>query len=200
MPNSSPDFDFAALIDAALAGSTEAANLLFNTVRPCLRAVAGPMLADALRAKVDPSDLVQEAVADALAGLPQFNGSTCEEFVVWLRAIQRNRAGKLRDAFAADKRDLRRERSIETLTDVASSDTPSQHAIFNEQVELRQIAWLQLSADDREVLDLHTFQGLPYEEVARRMGRSVAAVRRLHSHAVIRWHKQTERLDAAQPE
>jgi hypothetical protein len=47
---------------------------------------------------------------------------------------------------------------------------------------------------------LHTVQRLSYKEVARRMGRSVAVVRRLRARAVIRWQKETELLDAPQRE
>src|SRR5579864_5410581 len=65
-----------------------------------------------LRAKLDPSDLVQQTLLDAHRQLAQFRGSTPDELAGWLRRMLAcNMADALR-AFARGKRDIARERSL----------------------------------------------------------------------------------------
>jgi RNA polymerase sigma-70 factor, ECF subfamily len=62
---------------------------------------------------------------------------------------------------------------------VASYSTPSQHASRREQAVLLADALAQLSEDYREVIILRHLEGLPFADVARRMGRSEDSVQKL---------------------
>src|SRR5262245_27136492 len=83
-----------------------------NQYRGYLRALAQIELGRRLRGKVDPSDIVQQSLLEAYQDLASRKGRTEAELVAWLRTIlARNLLNTARD-FAAQKRDIRRERSL----------------------------------------------------------------------------------------
>src|SRR5205085_7770000 len=112
--------------------------------RDYLRLLARLQLSPALRAKLDPSDLVQQALLKAHQARAQFRGHTEAEQAVWLRQIlARTLANAVRDLGRA-KRDVTLERSLEaSLRDssarpeawlVAEQAPPSAQAARNEQL------------------------------------------------------------------
>src|ERR1700736_5464775 len=81
--------------------------------RSYLRLLAGLQLDPRLRAKLDPSDLVQQTLLQAYQALPQFRGHSQAELAGWLRQIlARILANAPRDLGRA-RRDVARERSLE---------------------------------------------------------------------------------------
>ena len=75
----------------------------------------------------------------------------------------------------------------------AGGSSPSHQAIrVEEGVRLAEIL-ARLSDDDREVILLRNVEGLPHDEVARRMGRSPGAVRMLWARALARLRKEVEK-------
>ena len=93
------------------------------------------------------------------------------------------------DDLLAEKRDVRREISLEQIGRrleqstarlesllAEPGDSPSGHAQRNEQEILLADALAELPGDYREVILLRHIEGLPFEEVARRMDRSCGAV------------------------
>src|ERR1700738_1008847 len=84
-----------------------------ESFRSYLRLLAGLQLDPRLRAKLDPSDLVQQTLLQAYQGLPQFRGQSEAELAAWLRQIlDRHLANATRD-LGRTKRDVARERSLE---------------------------------------------------------------------------------------
>jgi RNA polymerase sigma-70 factor (ECF subfamily) len=79
---------------------------------------------------------------------------------------------------------------------VSRSSSPSSHAGRRERSACLAVQLARLPADYREVLVLRNLEGLPFSEVARRMGRSAGAVRILWVRAVdqLRRLLQTEEL------
>jgi RNA polymerase sigma-70 factor (ECF subfamily) len=67
---------------------------------------------------------------------------------------------------------------------VASYSTPSQHAARREQAVLLADALGKLPDDYREVIILRHLEGLPFAEVAGRMGRSEDSVQKLWVRAL----------------
>jgi RNA polymerase sigma-70 factor (ECF subfamily) len=150
-----------------------------------------------LQGKADPSDVVQETFLHALRDLGQFRGQSEAELAGWLRQILAARLADLvRRYCGTQARDVRLEQTVQGELDHSSQllqrglaaphSTPSGQAARHEQAAWLAQALEQLPADYREVLVLHHLQGCDFPEVARRLGRSVEAVKKLWARALAR--------------
>ena len=74
-----------------------------------------------LRAKVDASDVVQQAILHAHQSRAQFRGGTEGEWLAWLRAILANALAAAARRFDTQARDPRREHSLEGELERSSS-------------------------------------------------------------------------------
>ena len=147
-------------------------------------------LADgALRARLDPSDLVQETFLKAHRDFDRFAGATEPEMVAWLRQILvRNIANQARN-HRRQGRDVGRQVSLEAALDrssvavqralAAPLTSPSARAERREQAVLLADALERVPLDYREVFILRNLEHVPVEEIAARMDRSVNAVHKL---------------------
>jgi RNA polymerase sigma-70 factor (ECF subfamily) len=161
--------------DEAWAGSLE-------RFRGYLRLLAGLQLGPRLRARLDPSDLVQLTMLQAYKARGEFRGGTEAELAAWLRQIlARNLLNAGRDLGRA-RRDATRERSLEASSAhveawlAADQSSPSQRAERNEQLLRLADALTELPDAQREAVALHYLQGWTVAEVAGHLGRSSTAV------------------------
>src|SRR5206468_10628559 len=100
-------------------GGVEQPNL--NQYRGYLRALAQIELGRRLQGKVDSSDIVQQSLLEAHQDLAALKGKTEAELVAWLRTIlTRNQLNTARD-LTAQKRDIRRERSLARQCEASSA-------------------------------------------------------------------------------
>jgi RNA polymerase sigma-70 factor (ECF subfamily) len=146
------------------------------------------------RSKFDASDLVQQTLLEAVRDWPKFRGGSHAELAAWLRAILAHVLQHEVRHFGAQGRDLGRELSLEQALAESSrrlaealaapGSSPSQHAGRHEMELLLADALSRLPADYAEVILLRNIESLPHEEVARRMGRGVGAVRMLWVRAL----------------
>jgi RNA polymerase sigma-70 factor, ECF subfamily len=154
--------------------------------RGYLRILARMQLDPRLRPKVDPSDLVQQALLLAHKFRQRFRGQTQAELTAWLRQIlARTLANTARD-MSRQKRNLTLERSLESsLRDssarlqawlVAPGPSPSQEAERNEQLIHLSEALAELPEMQREVLILKHCHGWKLADIGAHLGRSRAAV------------------------
>jgi RNA polymerase sigma-70 factor (ECF subfamily) len=154
--------------------------------RSYLRLLARLHMDPRLRGKLDPSDLVQQTMLQAVQGLAQFRGRSEAELGAWLRQIlARNLAGAVRD-FARARRDVAREQPLEAALAASSArleawlaaeqSSPSQRAEANEQVLRLAQALEQLPEAQREALILQHWQGWSLAQIGEHLGRSVEAV------------------------
>ncbi len=90
--NSTSRSSLAELLDQARGGDREARERLFASCRNYLAIVARTEVESWLRAKVDPSDVVQQTLLDAHRGLTNFRGHTEAEWLGWLRQILNHNA------------------------------------------------------------------------------------------------------------
>jgi RNA polymerase sigma-70 factor (ECF subfamily) len=153
--------------------------------RPYLLLLARMRLDSRLRGKLDASDVVQQTLLEAHEGRGLFRGGE-REAAAWLRQIlARNLANAVRDLLR-DKRDVRRERSLEAAIEessrrlggwlAAEQSSPSERAERHEQGVRLAAALAELPEAQREALTLHHLEGRPLDEVARLAGRSREAV------------------------
>src|ERR1043166_3057323 len=81
--------------------------------RDYLRLLASTQVGPRLRVKVDPSDLVQQALLKAHQARGQFRGQSSGEMAAWLRQILAHTLADLVRDFGRERRDLDRERSLQ---------------------------------------------------------------------------------------
>jgi RNA polymerase sigma-70 factor (ECF subfamily) len=186
------------LFTAAREGSRTSLGRLLTLYTNYLKLLVSAQLDQRLRKRVSLSDIVQETFFEAHRDFDQFRGQSTAEFVAWLRRIVVNNILRVVEQhLLAEKRDVRREVSLVEmgrrleqstvrldtfLAEQASS--PSGCAVRREQEILLADALAELPADYRDVIVLRHIEGLPFEEVARRMGRSSGAVRMLWLRAL----------------
>lgn len=182
------------LLAQARAGDDAALGRLLEGYRRHLRLLAATLIGATLRVQLDPSDLVQETFLDAHRDFSHFAGAGEAEWRAWLRRIlTRNLADQAR-RFDAQARDLDRHESLEDLLErsgeaveralIDSQASPSGLALREEQAAQMADALARLPADYREVIVLRHYQGLPFEDVAQRMGKTSAAARKLWTRAL----------------
>ena len=183
------------LLRLARAGDGRALGQLFALYRNYLALLARLQVGRRLQGKVDPSDLVQETFLAGHRGFAGFRGRTEAELLGWLRSILAATLASLgRRYWGTQRRDVRLERELAGELEqsshalerglAADHSTPSQRAARREQAVLLADALGRLSADHREVMILRHLEELSFPEVARRMGRSVEAVKKLWARAL----------------
>lgn len=186
------------LIQSARDGQTEQLGKLLQFYFNYLTVLASTQLDQRLRKRLNPSDLVQETLLAAHRDFAGFRGNSPQELVGWLRQILINVLhGAIAKHVKAGKRDIRREVSIdqvETSVDrsatnlaailPARGESPSSPVLQQERALELADHLAQLRPDYREVIVLRNLQGLTFDEVAARMGRTAGAVRMLWLRAI----------------
>jgi RNA polymerase sigma-70 factor, ECF subfamily len=176
------------LLRLARAGDQGARDRLFAACRNYVAVAARAEVASWLKAKVDPSDLVQQTLLEAHRGMANFRGETEAEWLGWLRRIlEHNAADYVRQYHGVEKRRVGREVSLARDDDSERGDfglpdgaeTPSR-IVMQKELELQVAdALCTLAEDYQEVIILRSMQQLPFDEVAERMGRSRPATQML---------------------
>lgn len=183
-----------ALLAAARGGAADAIGRIFEMARGHLLEVAERELPPELRAKIGPSDLVQETAIEMQRDFARFTGTTADECFAWLREILRNNSvDAVRHYCDRRKRDVEREVSLATnanRADPALVDgrrAPDASAIRREEADALAHVLPRLSAEERQILELRYWGGMSFADMAARMGRSPKTVRRL-------WHRAVQRV------
>src|SRR3954471_13423303 len=103
------DPDTGELLDRAAAGDTPARQQLLARHRDRLRRMVAVRLDPRVAARVDPSDVVQEALLEAARKLPDYLRERPVPFYPWLRRLAWEHLLKLHQRHLAAKRDAARE-------------------------------------------------------------------------------------------
>ena len=146
--------------------------------RDYLRRLARRRLGSKLRGKLDESDIVQETMLQAHVAKDQFRGKSEPERRAWFRTILESKiAGALR-RFSRRRRDVGLETSLEPQPGeaAAATSTPSLKAAREEDLTRLAEALQALPDDQRRAVEMHHLEGLPFAEIAARMGRSKTSV------------------------
>ena len=136
---------------------------------------------------------MQDALLKASQKFGQFRGATDAELAGWLRQILARCLADFVRRYRTGARRAGREQSLKQLLDrsseaikrnlAANGTSPSGSARRRNLGVVLSDALAQLSEDHRDVIVLHHLEGLDWDQVARRMGRTAGAVRMLWTRA-----------------
>ena len=186
------------LLDRAGTGDRTARQQLLARHRGRLRQMVALRIDRRMAARIDPSDVVQEALADAAQSLSEYLENRPLPFYPWLRQFAWERLLQLhRFHFQAQRRSVNREQlrifdlagdSEAVLAErlVNSGSSPSGRLLRAELRERVQAALESLEPRDREVLVLRYLEQLTSKEIAAVLGISEAAVKTRHRRALER--------------
>ena len=177
-------------------GDTAALQELLELHRPYLRRVVQMRMDPALAARVDPSDVVQEAQVVIFKRIGEFIERKPVSFRLWIRhQTLECLIGEHRRHVTTKKRSVLRERELVDTSSLAIarkllSDSPSRIA---QRLELREQilgAIQELSDNDREVLSLRHAEGLSNQEVAELLDLDPNTVRQRYGRALRRLYQR----------
>lgn len=187
------------LLRRAARGEGPAREELLVRHRDRLRQMVAFRLDRRLLARVDPSDVVQEALTDAARKLPGYLRDRPLPFYPWLRQLALERIVELhRRHIQAGKRSVMREEAQPLpLTDestlelahrlLAGGPTPVGQLLRDELRGRVQAALDRLGPRDREILVLRHLDQLSVREIAAVLGLGEGAVKTRHLRALRRF-------------
>lgn len=196
MDEPQPDTDL--LLNRASAGDPSATQELLDRYRPRLRGMVAVHLDQRIQARIDPSDVVQEALAEAFEKLPGYAQQRTISFYPWLRQIAWQRLVKLHHKhLRATRRSVEREDrgelpltedSILQLADkFTSSLTEPGEALVKQEIRERVRAGLnELRYADREVLVMRYLEHLSIREISETLEVNLETVKKRHTRALER--------------
>jgi RNA polymerase sigma-70 factor (ECF subfamily) len=171
--------DTARLLEQARAGDRAALNELFSRHRQRLRRMVELRLDRRLQARIDASDVIQEAYVEAVTRLEEYLREPAYPLFLWLRLLVGERLLKLhRHHLGTQMRDAGLEVSIYRGALPAASSaalaaqllgkhtSPTQAAVRAERMLRLQEALNTLDPMDREVLSLRHFEEMTLAETA----------------------------------
>jgi len=137
------------------------------------------MMGPEARSCVASGDVLQDVFSEAIRGLRAGDLRDERAFLRWVTAIARNHI--------VDEVRRRREESLEALSSELAAGEPSATAHLSaEEARQRLIEILErLDAVRQRVVELRALEGLSWAEVARALGRSEGAVRKLYHRALL---------------
>jgi RNA polymerase sigma-70 factor (ECF subfamily) len=194
--NSSATLD---LVSRARAGDAKALDAIFTQHRERLRRMVEMRLDRRLQARVDASDVVQEAYVDVMGRLDEYLTDPKLPLFLWMRLVVGDRLMKVhRQHLGAQMRSANREVSLyRDALPIASSaalaakllgkfTSPTQAAVRAERLLRVQDALNSLDAIDREILSLRHFEELTRQEAAQALGIEEAAAAKRYVRALKR--------------
>jgi RNA polymerase sigma-70 factor (ECF subfamily) len=164
----------------------------FGEYRDYLLTLARAQVSVDLRARIDPSDLVQETLCEALRDLPRHRGRSRAEMMGWLRSLLRfnliDRLRRLRLERRVVSFDGELDRTSQGMIGVmrASRSTPETRAAREEDALALAGLLAQLSPPQAEAIVLKHCQGMSVAEISRHMNRTPDAVGGLLRHGMRR--------------
>ncbi len=209
MRESHAEPDVEELLSAARFGQKDSLGQLLQLYRNYLTVLAAAQLDGRLRRRMNPSDLVQEAMLAANRDFEKFRGCSEREFLAWLRQILINCLHHaIETHLHAKRRDIRCEVSMEQVCSamdrsainfahVLADPGPSPSAPMRQRERAVALAdqLAKLRPEYRDVIVLRNLQGLPFEEIADRMNRKPSAVRMLWLRAIDKFKHTCDPID-----
>jgi RNA polymerase sigma-70 factor (ECF subfamily) len=186
------------LLGRAGRGDSHARSELLNRHRVRLRRMVAVRLDRRVLARLDPSDIVQEALVEADQKLAAYLRERPVPFYPWLRRLAWEHLVRLQDRHLRTKRRsvAREEAAFPRLPDesalklanrlVNSSLAPDERLVEAEMKSRVIAALAELSDRDREILVLRYLEQLSNREIAEILDVTEAVVRQRHGRALER--------------
>ena len=183
--------DFPGLIHAAQQGDSAARDRVLSAALPRLQAYVRLNASGLVLSREWSLDVAQSVCADAMGGLEGFAGKSEGQFRSWLYTIALNKIRMRHRYLTAERRDVRRDRAIETgasdaerlAPDYQTVSTPSRNLSAKEAMSQLETAMEQLTEDQRLTLTMATVLKLSHREIAEQLGKEEPAVRKTLSRA-----------------
>lgn len=197
-----PDTD--QLLNLIALGDLQARSLLLDRHRARLTKMVAVRFDARLGRRLDPSDVVQETLAEAAAKLADYAHVRPIAFYPWLRQLAGKILLRLHERHVlADRRSVKRETSPISALPEKSADrlvrqlsgtnrSPADRLIAAERQAGLRAALLKLSEQDREILVLRHLEELSNSQIAEILGIKVEAVRARHTRALDRLRRQVD--------
>jgi RNA polymerase sigma-70 factor (ECF subfamily) len=186
------------LLEQAARGEAGARGRLLDRHRQRLCALVALRMDRRLAARVDPSDVVQESLAEAAQRLDDYLAARPMPFYPWLRKLTLEQLITLRRRhIQSQRRSVRREarpacplpdESLHELAErlVSRGSSPSARLRRADERERVRLLLARLPEADRELLALRHLEHLSNREMAAVLGVSEAAVKVRHVRALAR--------------
>lgn len=193
-------------LDGIRQGEQQALAQLFSRYRAQLRRMVEFRLDARVRARVSPSDILQETYIDALKRLRHYRADPSVPFFVWLRSVTLQRLIDVHRQHLGKKiRDVGREVRFAGCDAAAGSSqriaglmanisSPSRAAQVRETQDRVRAAMDRLDPADREVLVLRHFEQLSNLEIASLLGIQAAAASKRYVRAIERLKDALEQV------
>lgn len=185
------------LVQRARAGDATALERLLGSIHDRLVGRAARKIGPEWQGRIDPDDLVQETYIQVVADIGTFAHSGDESFYHWcatildhrfidaVRRIRAKKRGEGRVPVAAGAMSRHESFLGQCLPDL---NTPSILPRRREAVAAMMVAIARLEPDQRAVVQRLFLDAEPIADIARDMGRSEDAVRRLGTRAIEKLH------------
>lgn len=184
------------LLNRVRQGAPAAVDDLFARHRGQLKAMVSLRIDPRVSARIDPSDVVQESMAEAATRLEQYLVDEPIPFYPWLRKIAWEKLIQFhRRHIGSQKRSTAREVTLPVrLTDesvaslsriaVAQQDSPSEHVLKDELNRRATEALDRLQPTWKELLVMRYLEQMSVTDIAATLGISAGAVSMRHLRAV----------------
>lgn len=187
------------LVQQAKSKNYEALGKLLQKATPFLLNLAAEKLPPSIKSKTGDSDLVQDTCSAAVQGITNFRGETEKEFFGWLEAILSNLAITHSIRYHdTSKRDVSLEIPLESpsgnrkIEIISPEMSPSSVVSRLEHKELAAKLVDELPDTTREVVILYYRENQSFDEIAKKLGKSEAAVRKHWARAITHYQRMTK--------
>ena len=179
------------LLKRVRSGDREALNRLFEQHRPYLRRLMELRMAQKLKARVDPSDVVQETQIEVARRIDDYLRRRPMSFRVWLRKTANEQMMMMYRRHVGAER-----RSVEREVELADSSMALARQLIqggvSKELQRRELAAQVrkavdcLSEADREILLMRNFEELTNQEAAEVLELNRAAASKRYGRALVR--------------
>jgi RNA polymerase sigma-70 factor, ECF subfamily len=173
------------LVRGAVSGAPDAVDALYERCAPRLLTYVRLRMGRSLRARLESRDILQAALVKSLQHFQEFRGTDGRAVMGWLARIAEREILDRADYQQRQRRDRAREVALDDRPELTARVTSVlSRVIRDERAERLEAAMDCLSDAHREIILLRKFEELPFNEIARRLGRSEDACRMLLARAL----------------